>query len=76
MDDLEAYELRFRRAGLPLLIEGWSAGEDALPRAFPLLALVACGELLGALNLEWSPWANVGALAAAVALLLGAVALS
>lgn len=76
MDDLEAYELRFRRAGLPLLIEGWSAGEDALPRAFPLLALVACGELLGALNLEWSPWANVGALAAAVALLLGAVALA
>jgi hypothetical protein len=76
MDDLEAYELRFRRAGLPLLIEGWSAREDALPRAFPLLAVVLCGELLGALNLDWSPWANVGALAAALALLLGAVALS
>jgi hypothetical protein len=76
MDDVEAYELRFRRAGLPLLIEGWSAREDALPRAFPLFALVACGELLGALNLTWSPLANVGALAAAVALLLGAVALS
>jgi hypothetical protein len=76
MDDVEAYELRFRRAGLPLLIEGWSAREDALPRAFPLFALVACGELLGALNLTWSPLANIGALAAAVALLLGAVALS
>jgi hypothetical protein len=76
MEDLEAYEQRFRRAGLPLLIEGWSAREDALPRAFPLLAVVACGELLGALNLEWSAWANVGALAAAVAALLGAVALS
>ncbi len=76
MDDLEAYEHRFRRAGLPLLIEGWSAREDALPRAFPLLAVVLCGELLGALNLDWSPWANVGALAAALALLLGAVALS
>src|SRR5919201_4641155 len=49
MDDLEAYEERFRRAGLPLLIEGWSAREDALPRAFPLLAIVLCGELLGAL---------------------------
>ena len=76
MDDLEAYELRFRRAGLPLLIEGWSAREDALPRAFPLLAVVLCCELLGALNLTWSPWANVGALAAAVVLLLGAVALA
>jgi hypothetical protein len=49
MDDLEAYEERFRRAGLPLLIEGWSAREDALPRAFPLLAIVLSGELLGAL---------------------------
>jgi hypothetical protein len=76
MDDLEAYEERFRRAGLPLLIEGWSAREDALPRAFPLLAIVLCGELLGALNLDWSPWANLGALAAAVALVLGAVAVA
>jgi hypothetical protein len=76
MEDLELYEQRFRRAGLPLLIEGWSAREDALPRAFPLLAVVLCGELLGALNLEWSPWANVGALAAAVALLLGGVAVA
>ena len=60
MEELDAYERRFRRAGLPLLIEGWSAREDALPRAFPLLAFVFLGELLGALNLTWSPLANVG----------------
>jgi hypothetical protein len=76
MEELDAYERRFRRAGLPLLIEGWSAREDALPRAFPLLAFVFLGELLGALNLTWSPLANVGALAAGLALLLGAVALA
>ena len=76
MQELDAYERRFRRAGLPLLIEGWSAREDALPRAFPLLAFVFLGELLGALNLTWSPLANVGALAAGLALLLGAVALA
>jgi hypothetical protein len=76
MEELDAYERRFRRAGLPLLIDGWSAREDALPRAFPLLAFVFLGELLGALNLTWSPLANVGALAAALGLLLGAVALT
>jgi hypothetical protein len=76
MQELDAYERRFRRAGLPLLIEGWSAREDALPRAFPLLAFVFLGELLGALNLTWSPLANAGALAAALGLLLGAVALT
>ena len=76
MEELDAYERRFRRAGLPLLIDGWSAREDALPRAFPLLAFVFLGELLGALNLTWSPLANLGALAAALGLLLGAVALT
>lgn len=76
MDELAAYEQRFRRAGLPLFIEDWSAREDALPRAFPLLALVFIGELLGALNLTWSPLANVGALAAGLALLLGGIALA
>jgi hypothetical protein len=68
MQELDAYERRFRRAGLPLLIEGWSAREDALPRAFPLLAFVFLGEMLGALNLTWSPLANVGALAAGLGL--------
>jgi hypothetical protein len=75
MEELDDYERRFRRAGLPLLIDGWSAREDALPRAFPLLAIVFVGELLGALNLSWSPLANVGAFAAGLGLMLGAVVL-
>jgi hypothetical protein len=76
MEELGVYERRFRQAGLPLLIEDWSAREDALPRAFPLLAFVFLGELLGALNLTWSPLANVGALAAGLGLMLGAVMLT
>lgn len=73
--ELEEYERRFRRAGLPLLIEGFSAREDVFNRAFPLLALVLLGELLAALDVDWSPLANLGALAAALGLSLGAVAL-
>ncbi len=48
MDDPAAeYERRFRRAGLPLFIEDYSAGEDVFTRAAPLLALVFLGEMLG-----------------------------
>jgi hypothetical protein len=72
---LAAYERQFRRAGLPLLIEGFSAREDVFNRAFPLLALVLIAELIGALDVDWPWFANVGALAAALALTLGAVAL-
>jgi len=74
--ELEGYERQFRRAGLPLLIEGFSAREDVFNRAFPLLALVLLGELLAALDVDWSPLANLGALAAALALALAAVALA
>ena len=35
---LAAYERRFRRAGLPLLIEDYSPYEDVFTRAVPLLA--------------------------------------
>jgi len=52
-------ERRFRSAGLPLLIEGYSATEDIFTRAIPLLALVLVVELLGAINLEWSAIGNV-----------------
>src|SRR6476469_1594198 len=68
------FERRFRRAGLPLLIEDYSATEDVFTRAVPLLTLVFVGELLGALNLDWSVWANVGAIAGGLAVLLGALA--
>jgi len=72
--DLSEYERRFRRAGLPLFIEGYSASTDIFNRAVPLLALVLAGELLGALNLNWSVAGNLAAIAGAVALVLLAIA--
>jgi MFS family permease len=72
---LSAYERQFRRAGLPLLIEDFSAREDVFNRAFPLLALVLIAELIGALDVDWAWYANLGALAAALTLTLGSVAL-
>jgi hypothetical protein len=75
MDDLAGYERRFRRAGLPLFIAGYTATDDVFTRAAPLLALVFIGELLGALNFEWSVLANLGAAAGGLAILLGAFGL-
>ena len=60
--DLVAYERRFRRAGLPLLIEDYSAAQDVFTRAVPLLTLVVLAELLGAVNLKWGFVANLFAL--------------
>jgi hypothetical protein len=68
--ELEAYERRFRHAGLPLLIEGWNASEDVFTRAVPLLALVFVAELLGAIDLDWSLWANMAAATGGLAILL------
>ena len=75
MDELAAYERRLRRAGLPLLIEDYSAYEDVFTRAVPLLGLVFIGQLLGAVQLDWPLWANVLALAGGLAILLGGVML-
>jgi hypothetical protein len=72
---LAAYERRFRRAGLPLLSEDFSARSDVFNRAFPLLALVLLAELLAALDVDWSPLANAAALAGALAVTLAVVAL-
>jgi hypothetical protein len=49
-------ERAFRRAGLPNLIEGYSAAEDVFTRALPFLTLVFLLEILNALNLEWIWW--------------------
>jgi hypothetical protein len=66
--DLDGYERRFRRAGLPMLVEDWSAREDVWTRASPVLAFVLVAEVLLTVNLDWPVWANalvlVGALAA------------
>jgi hypothetical protein len=68
--ELEAYERRFRHAGLPLFIEGWAASRDVFTRAVPLFALVGVGEVLGALDRDWSVWANLAAGLGALAILL------
>jgi hypothetical protein len=75
MDELEAYERRFRRAGLPMFVAGRTAREEVWTRATPILALVFAVELLGAIDLQWSAAANAGALAGGLAILLGALAL-
>jgi hypothetical protein len=69
--DIAAYEMRFRRAGLPLLIEEYSATEDIFTRALPLLTLVFLVSVFGALNLEWSLLANIAAFLGGVAILIG-----
>jgi hypothetical protein len=75
MDDCAAYEQRLRRAGLPLLIEDYSAYEDVFTRAVALLGLVFIGQLLGAVQLDWPLWANVLALAGGLSILVAGVAL-
>lgn len=70
-----SYEQRFRRAGLPLFIEDYTATGDVFTRAVPLLALVFIGEVLGAIDLDWSVWANLGATVGGLAIVLGAFAL-
>ena len=74
-DELQTYERRFRRAGLPLLIEDYSPYEDVFTRAVPLLALVFVAQVLGAASLDWSVWANLAAVAGGLAILLAGVAL-
>ncbi|MDQ3433385.1 MAG: hypothetical protein M3481_01655 [Actinomycetota bacterium] len=61
MEDLADYERHVRRAGLPLLIEDYSASGDIYTRAVALLTLVFTVELLGAIDLEWSFLENLGA---------------
>ncbi len=72
--ELTEYERRFRRAGLPLFISGYSASTDVFNRALPLITLVFVGELLGALNLNWSVAGNVAAIAGSLGLVLVVVA--
>ncbi len=70
MDEATTYERRFRRAGLPLFIDGYTAREDIFTRALPLLSFVFIIEMLGALNFSWGPVANVLAVLGGVAVLL------
>jgi hypothetical protein len=72
-DELIAYEGRFRRAGLPLFVEGFSASTDVFNRAAPLLGLVFIGELLGAGQLDWTWWQNLLAISGALGLMLASI---
>ena len=72
---LRDYERGFRRAGLPLFIAERSAATDIFNRAAPLIAFVFLAEVFGALNLEWSPLANVAAVAAGLGLFLAGIVL-
>ncbi len=71
-EELASYERRFRRAGLPLFIQDYKASEDVFNRAAPLLALVFLIEMLGAIDLDWSVWANLAAAFGGLVILLAA----
>ncbi|TDC49099.1 hypothetical protein E1212_19185 [Jiangella ureilytica] len=73
--DLGAYERRFRRSGLPLFIEDYTASEDIFTRAAPLLALVFLGEMLAATELEWPLLLNLVAALGGMAILIVAFGL-
>jgi hypothetical protein len=75
VDELAAYERRFRKAGLPLFIEDYTAAGDVFNRAIPLLGLVFVAELLGAIDLDWPLAANIAAALGGLAVLLAAVGL-
>jgi hypothetical protein len=70
--ELERYEQRFRRAGLPLFIEDFSPTHDIFTRATPLLVLVFLAEMIGATSLDWRWWQNLLAAVAALTVLIGA----
>jgi hypothetical protein len=65
-------ERSFRQAGVPNLIEDYSAAEDVFTRALPLLTLVFVLELFNALDLEFPWWGNVFAFLGGVVLAGGA----
>jgi len=67
--DTAGFEREFRRAGLPLLIEDYSAAEDVFNRAVPLLGLVLVLEVLGPLNRSFTLLGNLLAIVGAMAVL-------
>lgn len=71
-EELEGYEGRFRRAGLPSFVADYRATEDTWTRAAPVLVLVAAAEVFGAIDLDWGIVPNLGALLGGLAILLAA----
>lgn len=70
--EIAACRARFKEAGLPLFDEEFSASTNVFNRAAPLLALVFLGEMLGAIQLDWSLVGNVAAALGGLAILLAA----
>jgi hypothetical protein len=66
-------ERAFRRAGLPLFVEGFSASTDVFNRAAPVLGVILIAELLGAGQLDWTWWQNALAVLGGMAILLAAM---
>jgi hypothetical protein len=64
------------RRGIPHFIDRYSASQDVLTRAIPVLTLVFLFEMLGATKWGWSWWANVLAAAGGFAILLAAWAVA
>jgi hypothetical protein len=75
-EDVGWYLQRFHKAGLPLFDEDFKASTDVFNRAVPLLGLVFLGELVGAVQLEWSLGANLAALAGGLAILIGGIGIA
>src|SRR3954467_14764316 len=72
----DEFEARFPRAALPLFVAGTRARTEVWTRAVPVLGLVFIGEVLGAIDLRWSPLANAGALLGGFAILLRGLAVA
>lgn len=71
-----ATERWFVRAGLPHLIRDYSAREDILTRAAPLLLLVFLAEIFLAGDLDWTWWQNTLTFLGAVAIVVAVAAMS
>jgi hypothetical protein len=67
---INACRERFQSSGLPLFDEDFSASTNVFNRAAPLLVLIFVGEMLGAIDLDWSVWANIAAALGGLAILL------
>src|SRR5215217_614461 len=70
MPTVSEHERQFRRAGLPAFIDDYSASRDVFTRAAPVLTLIFLGEMLGAIDLDWSWVANVGAAVGGLVILI------
>ncbi|MGK2955383.1 MAG: hypothetical protein ACSLFI_06920 [Solirubrobacterales bacterium] len=74
--ELEAYERDFRKAGLPLFTEEYSASSDIFNRAVPLLGFVLLLEILGPLNSDWTIWQNLIAVVGSLAVIIVAMGIT